>query len=213
MSVFPIPAVFRAEPAESSPAAAGEARTAEEGEDGTLKLTRRLVAGEEEAWRELHAAYAPRLWRYLLVAARGDEEAATEGLQRAFVRATRYARNFETEEALWGWLTLLARQTLADGRRAEGRWRAFLRRFTGERPAASEPPPHTTAEDTLSASLDAVWPDLDAEDRALLEQKYHESRSVRDLAAAAGVTEKTIESRLTRARARLRERMLRHLKS
>ena len=200
--------MFRPASSESPPAVASVPA-----EPDVAALTRRLVAGEEAAWRELHAAYAPRLWRYLLVAARGDEEAAAEGLQRTFVRAARYARRWETEAALWGWLTLLARQVLADGRRTEGRWRAFLRRFTGEGAASAEVAAAFSPEDPLSAALDAAWPGLDAEDRVLLEQKYHEARSVRDLAAAAGVSEKTIESRLTRARARLRERMLHALKS
>lgn len=171
-------------------------------------LTRRMAAGEEDAWAEMHRHYAPRLWRYLLVAARGDEETAGECLQQTFIRAVRHVRRFDHEEALWGWLTLMARQVLSDGRRAAGRRRTFLEWF-----ASHLSPPADELPDPLPSILETAWPDLSEEDRRLLEQKYLDGESVRHLAETAGTSEKTIESRLTRARRRLREIMLHHLKS
>jgi RNA polymerase sigma factor (sigma-70 family) len=167
-------------------------------------LTRRLVVADDAAWSEAHARYAPRLFRYLLVAARGDEQAARDALQGAFVRAVRHARVFSTEEAIWGWFTLLARHTLADARRSTSRWRAFLDRFR-DAPASEE----SNAEgDPLSDRLDEALSRLSDPDRVLLEQKYFEAATVRDLAAAANTSEKAIESRLARARNRLRSILL-----
>jgi len=171
-------------------------------------LTRRLAAAEDRAWTEAHARYAPRLFRYLLVAAHGDEQAARDALQGALVRAVRNARIFHTEEALWGWFTLLARHALADGRRSNGRWRAFLDRFR-DAAAPVDAPPET---DPLSDVLDQSLARLADTDRDLLEQKYFLAASVRDLAEAAGTTEKAIESRLARARERLRAFILEHLR-
>lgn len=173
-------------------------------------LTRRLVAGEEAAWTEMHRHYAPRLWRYLLVAARGDEEVAGECLQQTFIRAVRHIRRFDHAEALWSWLTLMARQVLSDGRRAAGRRRTFLQWFASH---FSPPAGESRAHDPLPAVLETAWPDLSEEDRRLLERKYLDGESVRQLAEAAGTSEKTIESRLTRARRRLRGIMLHHLRS
>lgn len=179
-------------------------------------LTRGMTAGDEAAWTEMHRIFAPRLWRYLLVAARGDEEVAGECLQQAFVRAVRHARRFDTGEALWGWLTLIARQVLSDTRRAAGRRRTFLEWFSSHlSPSSANAAPVFESDaihDPLPAILESVWPTLSEEDRWLLEQKYLDGGSVRQLAEAAGTSEKTIESRLTRARRRLREIMLRHLK-
>lgn len=171
-------------------------------------LTRRLAAAEDAAWTEAHARYAPRLFRYLLVAARGDEHAARDALQGAFVRAVRHARVFATEEALWGWLTLLARHALADGRRSTGRWRAFLDRFRLAAPPVEAP----AADDSLSDQLEQAMGRLTEADRSLLEQKYFDAASIRDLAAAAETTEKAIESRLARARERLRTFILEPLR-
>lgn len=200
-------------------------------------LTRDMVTGDEAAWTTMHRIFAPRLWRYLLVAARGDEEIASECLQQTFVRAVRHARRFDNGEALWSWLTLIARQVLSDTRRAAGRRRTFLEWFaahlhigisvgghsisigggssssgTTSGIAAAPVFENDADDDPLPVVLEIAWPFLSEEDRWLLEQKYLDGGSVRQLAEAAGTSEKTIESRLTRARRRLRDLMLRHLK-
>lgn len=170
----------------------------------TAEFTRRLVAAEDGAWTEAHARYAPRLYRYLLVAAHGDEQAACEALQSAFVRAVKHARVFQTEEALWSWFTLLARHALTDSRRSAGRWRRFLDRWGSAAPAAVVAP----IGDPLADHLDEALAGLEESDRRLLEEKYFDAATVRELAAAAETTEKAIESRLARARARLRDRLV-----
>ena len=72
-------------------------------ESPTAVLTRALRAGDEAAWRDFHAAYAPRLLRYLLVVCRGCEDTAREALQRTFLRAVKHIRVFATEAELWSW--------------------------------------------------------------------------------------------------------------
>lgn len=193
----------------ASAAVPAAAPVAAQADEHVAAFTGRLAAAEDAAWTEAHRRYAPRLFRYLIVAARGDEQAAQDALQGTFVRAVRNARVFQTEEALWGWLTLLARHALADLRRSTGRWRAFLARFT----TAASPTEPFCESDPLPVMLDSALAALSEADRSLLEQKYYTAASVRDLAAAAGVSEKTIESRLTRARERLRQTLLLHLRS
>jgi hypothetical protein len=62
-------------------------------EDAAISaLTRRLVAGEEAAWREFHDAYFDRLLRYLLVVCHGDETAARTALQASLVKIVRSVR-------------------------------------------------------------------------------------------------------------------------
>lgn len=172
-------------------------------------FTRRLANAEDAAWAEAHARYAPRLYRYLLVVTHGDEQAASDALQGTFVRAVRHVHPFPHEEAWWGWLTLLARHTLADSRRATSRWRTLIQRFFTSVPPDEAPVPADPWDELLEGALAT----LPSAERSLLEQKYYAGTSVRDLAAAEGTSEKAIESRLTRARARLRDELLRHLHS
>src|SRR5215207_3847862 len=71
-------------------------------------LTRRMASGEEAAFEEFHAQFAPRLFRYLLVLHRGDEHAASDVLQETLVRVVRHARRFDEEGPFWDWLAKLA---------------------------------------------------------------------------------------------------------
>ena len=180
-------------------------------------LTRGLERGDEAAYRALHAAYFDRLLRYLLVVARGDEHAAREALQSTFLRVTRHARPFSEESHLWSWLTVLARSALADQRRGHRRYLAFLDRFTRHSAAVNDTPPPPTR--TLEHPAERLGPLLEAElaripstDRALLEWKYRENQSVRAIADRLDTSEKAVESRLSRLRARIKTELLARLR-
>ena len=181
-------------------------------------LTRGLERGDEAAYRALHAAYFDRLLRYLLVVARGDEHAAREALQATFLRVTRHARPFAEESHLWSWLTVLARSSLADQRRGRRRYLAFLDRFTRHSAAANDDTAESPAR-TLDNPADQLGPLLEAElaripatDRALLEWKYRENQTVRAIADRLDTSEKAVESRLSRLRARIKTDLLARLR-
>lgn len=176
-------------------------------------LTRGLVRGDEAAYRAFHAAYFDRLFRYLIVVARGDEHAAREALASTLLRVTRHVRAFDDEAVFWSWLTVLARSALADQRRGRRRYLAFLDRFTrhAATDAESVPEPSDAAAplDSLLAGQLAALP---AEDRQLLHWKYRENHSVRAIAERLAATEKSVESRLSRLRARLKTEVLARLR-
>jgi RNA polymerase sigma factor (sigma-70 family) len=176
-------------------------------------LTRRLVAGDEAAYRMFYALYFDRLTRYLIVVNSGDEQAARDGLQGLLVRLVRHIRVFDDEAVFWSWLTVLARSANADERRTRRRYFAFLDRFTRhtEIVAAIEGTP--PRDDRLGESLARHLALLPADERELIEWKYTERRTVREIAAQLDATEKTVESRLTRIRRKLKEAVLVELKS
>src|SRR5450759_4647475 len=93
-------------------------------------LTRRMVEGDELAYRSFYDVYFNRLSRYLLVVTAGDEDAAGEALQSALVRVARHIKVFPSEAVFWSWLTVLARSALCDQTRKRRRYLAFLDRFT-----------------------------------------------------------------------------------
>ena len=176
----------------------------------TLVLTQALHAGDEAAWRDFHAAYAPRLMRYLLVVCQGREEHAREALQQTFIRAVRHIRPCHTEAELWGWLTLLARCAATDLGRRERRYLGFLTRSLPQQtdPLPAPPDADQRLQEALAAELAALPP----ADRDLLEQKYVGDNAVRELAETLGTSEKAVESRLTRARQRLKTAILNRLR-
>ncbi len=171
-------------------------------------LTRRLVVGDEHAYRTLFDAYFVRLSRYLLVVTAGDEDAMREALQETFRRVVRHIRVFTDEDVFWSWLTVLARSARSDENRKRRRYFAFLDRFAKHVAvdhAASIP---DEAGRDLEDRLERCMGCLSAGERALLELKYFRHCSVHEIAWQQQTTEKAIESRLVRARQRLKQLLL-----
>lgn len=173
-------------------------------------LTARMARGDEAAFRNFHAAYFSRLLRYLFVVAQGDEEIAREALQSALLRVARHVRRFESEAAFWNWLTVLARSAAVDEQRKRRRQTSLLYRFF-ERQQIANASLAPDADARLLASLEQGLGDLTGEERALVKRKYFEEESVRDIAASLNTTEKAVESRLVRARRRLKTLILARL--
>ncbi len=172
-------------------------------------LTRRLAAGEEEAFREFHAAYFRRLFRYLIVCTRGNEEAARDALQETLIRVVRHVRRFDDEKAFWDWLTVLARSAAADGGRRRSRYGDLLSRFA--RWSAPEAVP-LRINGEIHEALENALKQLRPEDRVLLARKYDEGAAVRAIATENGTTESAVESRLVRIRRQLRSLIFQQLK-
>lgn len=176
-------------------------------------LTRAMSRDDENAYREFHERYVPRLLRYLLVVAHGDEHAAREALQLALIRVIRHIRVFSDEQTFWNWLTVLARSAAFDETRKRSRYRAFLERFTRHREPPPDSAPATDTDDQLSAILVRHVVALPPGERELVEQKYFARRSVREIAASLQTTEKAVESQLTRVRLKLKQLTLAALKN
>jgi RNA polymerase sigma-70 factor (ECF subfamily) len=174
-----------------------------------LRLTSGLAKNDDAAYREFYARYFDRLLRYLLVVTRGREDSARDALQSTLLRVARHARRFDSEPAFWSWLTVLARSALVDDTRKRSRYASLLERFLHSRlSSTSSNPAASDADQRLEAALEAALDALPPDDRALLEQKYFDGASVDQIAAESGATGKSVESRLVRARRRLKESML-----
>jgi RNA polymerase sigma factor (sigma-70 family) len=175
-------------------------------------LTRKLVAGDEAAYREFHHAYVDRLLRYLIVVTAGDEDAAREALQETFQRVVRHVRVFTDEAVFWSWLTVLARSARADQGRKRRRYLAFLDRFTAQAAVDQAGPAEPDRAQELNLILERTLAELPPDERMLLELKYFQHRPVREMAGRLQANEKAIESRLVRIRQKLRVAILARLK-
>ena len=174
------------------------------------QLTAAMRSGDEEAYREFFRLYFHRLLAYLLVVTRGQEELARDLLQQTMIKVAKHIRVFDDEAVLWRWLTLLARTAAVDHGRKSQRYFGFLERLWSFRsvPASSSTEQEFLFTDALASGLDQ----LDPEDRTLLERKYLDGLAVKELATELRLTEKAVESRLTRARARLKQQLLERLR-
>ena len=163
------------------------------------------------AWRTFYDAYFDRLWRYLLVVAAGNEDAAREALQATFVRVSRYIKVFQNQETFWSWLTVLARSALADETKKRRRYFSFLDRFTSHAKVELDGAIDVQADERLKLLLERQVASLPPDEQSLLKQKYSASRSVREIADEWQTTEKAVESRLSRIRKKLKDAVLAEL--
>ncbi len=163
------------------------------------------------AWRTFYNAYFDRLWRYLLVVAAGNEDAAREALQGALVRVTRHIKVFHDENVFWSWLTVLAHSAFADEAKKRRRYFSFLDRFTRHANVELDGASDTRTEERLKTLLDRHIAVLPPDEQKLLEQKYIARRAVREIADDLQTTEKAVESKLSRVRKKLKDTVLAEL--
>lgn len=174
-------------------------------------LTVRMVAGEEEAFSAFHELYCDRLYRYVLVLCKGDESLARDLLQVTMLKVVRAIRIFESEAALWNWLAAIARNSFLDYVRKVKRapeLRAVWRDDVVELPS----PQMSEIEVALASALERALAELPSEERTLVESFYFQSASYRSLAAERETSEKAIESRLARARQKLKNAITKYLR-
>jgi RNA polymerase sigma-70 factor (ECF subfamily) len=174
-------------------------------------LTRRLAAGDEEAFREFHQLYFDRLYQFLLVVAHGQEHEAQDALQEMLLRVVRYVRVFESDDAFWDWLKVVARSAARDGGRKKRRYFSLLQKFSLRCDVGPAEEGHAE-ESRLRELMHECLNELAPEDRGLIEAKYILGKTVREMATSAGLTERSVESRLLRSRRALRELALKKLR-
>ena len=172
-------------------------------------LTRAIVRGDEAAFGEFYERFSGRLYGLLLFLTSGREESSREILQLTMIKVARKFRVFEHETALWAWLSKTARNALVDYIREQSRSpKPVSIELLGLAVNAPE-----TAEAELLEWLECGLNELDEEDRALVESIYFQRRRQRDLAGESGTTQKAIESKLARIRAKLRQFVLQRIKN
>lgn len=151
------------------------------------------VAGlDEDVMRALHAEHGAALWSFALRLAGGDAGRADDIAQETLLRAWRHPDAMaESRGSRRSWLFTVARRIAID------EWRARTVRpevLTGQLP---ERPGEDDIDRAIQGWLVAeALTMLSQGHRAVLQCCYYEGRSVREAAAALGIPEGTVKSRL-----------------
>jgi RNA polymerase sigma-70 factor (ECF subfamily) len=186
------------------------------------------LAGDAAAVRRLCDAAIGPLHAFCLHRVGGDRGLAEDVVQETLLRAIRDLARYDPVRSggqVIGWLVGLARNEIRRAR-ARGRTSVSLDALWDAVDAelieayarlSSEPLPDEELERAETRSLvNATMSQLPPDYRESLEAKYVEGRSVRDIAAALGRSEKAVESQLTRAREAFRATftaLARHLRA
>jgi len=101
----------------------------DEPQRGTFRdkvLVRRLLEGEEAAFRLFFDGHFPRLYRFALSRTEGDHDAAEEIAQKTLITAMRKLHTFRGEATLFTWLCAICRREVSAWRVARGRHAALM---------------------------------------------------------------------------------------
>jgi RNA polymerase sigma-70 factor, ECF subfamily len=155
--------------------------------------------GSREDFDRLYRSAYPRVYR-TLVAILGDSAEAEDCAQEAFVKAFQAWKRWRPDAPAEAWIHRIAvNRAISYRRSARLRSVGELLRRLG-RPGGSADPAYVATKPDLLKALRSIPPKLAA---AIVLRHYH-GYSNREIAAALGVSERTIGARLNQAAARLR---------
>jgi RNA polymerase sigma-70 factor, ECF subfamily len=172
------------------------------------ELVARARRGERGAYEEIVRRHQNIAFRTAWVIT-GSAADAEEAAQDAFVKAHRALDRFREDAPLRPWLlTIVANEARNRVRAAGRRERLALRVAEERRPGDAVPSPEAALLNLeLRDELLAALADLPDNDRQAIACRYLLDLSEEEAAAALDCPRGTVKSRLSRALARLRERM------
>jgi len=178
-------------------------------------MARRIVGGDEAAFRELFDRFFPRLYRFALARLGGDADTARDAVQQTFCNAIERLDSYRGEAALYTWFCQICRNVVADHYRRKGpgssrlvlledqpNARAVLEALTA--PASTEPATGAWRQQ-VRRLVEATLDGLPGNYGDVLEWKYLDGEPVAEIARRLGLGPKAAESQLARARAAFRE--------
>ncbi len=174
------------------------------------RLARRVLAGDEAAFRQFFDEHYGRLYRFALARVDGDEATAEDLVQQTLAKALRKLGSYKAEAQLHTWLCAICRNNIADWFRAQGRYeervvlaedlpgiRAAMESF---RAPDSEEPAERFRQTEAARLVQVALDRLPANYGNALEWKYVEGYTSQEIADRLQIGYEAAQSLLARAR-------------
>jgi len=174
------------------------------------RLAKQLLEGDERAFDSFFEENFARLYRFALARLSDDPDAAREVAQITLTRAIRKLHTYRAESAMFTWLCAICRNETSDWRRKQVRYREHIV-LTEDFPevqaavdsysAPADDSPAANYERTEKVRLIQVALDrLPAKYGNVLEWKYVEGHSVKEISARLKIGPEATQSLLARAK-------------
>lgn len=171
-------------------------------------LMEHVVRGDEPAFTALYERWKGRMMTYFHRMLWHDRERAQDCLQELFTKIARKPESYDASRPFQTWLYSVANNMCKNEYRREEVRRRARPLLAVEHNGITEAVEGTGVDrarfrDRLAEELDK----LDADHRATFVMRYHEDMAVKEIAAAFGISEGTVKSRLFYTLKKLAERM------
>lgn len=169
-------------------------------------LIRRITSGERHRYSVLVDRYQRRLyWSCLRLL--GDADEAEDVVQEAFVSAYEHLREYDPTYRFYTWLYRIARNRCLNVIRRRRLWGWVTLSDPDRTPAlaAGDRADRGLEDAELAAALSECRGTLAPDQREAFDLRHADGFSYREIAAALGVPEGTVMSRLSRARGKMRD--------
>lgn len=178
-------------------------------------LITRCQNGDIQAFRDLVERYEDRIYT-LACSIIGNPEAAKDAAQEAFVRAYKALKSFEGKSSFYTWLYRIATNVCLNAAQKEKRRLDSVsldgmqesHDISPDRFFGTEDPNNDIEQLDLRKQIDKVLDHLSPDHRAVVVLKDIEDLSQEEIADTLGVSVGTVKSRLSRARAHLKDLLL-----
>lgn len=174
------------------------------------KLVKQLLGGDSRAFDKFFDENFARLYRFALARLSDDPDAAREVAQITLTRAIRKLHTYRAESALFTWLCAICRNETSDWLRKQGRYREHIV-LTEDIPEIQAAVDSLQAPDQMSPErhyrrievlrlIQVALDRLPARYGDVLEWKYIEGHSVKDISARLDMGTEATQSLLARAK-------------
>lgn len=174
------------------------------------RLAKQLLAGDERAFDRFFEENFARLYRFALTRLSDDPEGAREVVQITLSRAVRKLHTYRAEAAMFTWLCAICRNEISDWLSRQGRYREHIVLVEDlpeiqaaidsiQAPRQDSPERHYQRVETLRL-IQVALDRLPVKYGDVLEWKYIEGHSVKEIAARLQIGTEATQSLLARAK-------------
>ena len=174
------------------------------------RLVKRLLAGDQRAFDRFFEDNFARLYRFAMVRLSDDPEGAREVVQIVLTRAVRKMHTYRAESALFTWLCAICRNEISDWLSKQGRYRdhiVLVEDFpeiqaavdSFQAPLQDSPERYYQRVEALRL-IQVALDRLPANYGNVLEWKYVEGHSVKEIAKRLEIGTEATQSLLARAK-------------
>lgn len=160
------------------------------------QLMQEIERGHSAAFDLLYERYSEKLYRYLFRLLNNDRERAEDFLQEVFLKVLNSADSFDATKSVSTWLYTIATNLCRNEWRNTSNRQRLMKTFEPWEHHSPKTVNEKIDEQYRNKLLNAVMTELDYEDREIMQLRFQQELSIREIAIIASLPEGTVKSRI-----------------